>query len=826
MLASRLTRVRNIQLIWHPPTGSPTQLDGYQPLAHGQIVSQSSGSVRLRVGTATVEVSALSADLFRVALMADGLPTDYVSEGVDKRVWPAVDGTIVIDGGLVRLDTGAATACIQLEPLRVWFERPDGRRFAEDDPDLGMGFLPATRTGARHVDAIGRPVRVFKKHPPTERYFGCGERTGGLDKTDSHQVFWNVSPPLGHTPAMSNLYTSIPFLLALDAGQAWGLFYDFPGQVEFDLASEQADRSWFGSIGNGCVYYVFAGPTPADVLDRYTELTGRTPMPPLWALGNQQSRWSYMDAQDLESIGQQFRDRDIPCDVLYLDIDYMDGYRVFTWDPERFPDPAAMLARLADRGFKVVTIVDPGVKIDEYFPVYTSGRELDVYCKTPEFGEYRNAVWPGLCAFPDFTSSTTRTWWGDWHARLLDAGVAGIWCDMNEPALFIPKGTSMLPDVVHPGDGVPRSHAEVHNLYGSLMAQAVREGLLRLRPDKRPFVISRAGYAGLQRHALNWTGDNSSWWEHLWMSMPQLQNLGLSGLGWAGVDVGGYHGNASAELLARWTEFGAFQPFCRNHAQQGTRHQEPWSFGEEYESVIRSVLQLRQRLLPYLYTLFEECHRTGAPILRPLLFHYPDDTTTYTADDEFLLGSDLLIAPITRAGTEHRHVYVPAGTWFHWWTGDRVDGPAHVLAHAPLGQPPLYVRANAGIPLWPVMRHVGEHPADPLTLVVFPSDAAETTVQLYEDSGDGFGYQDGQFARTAITCTSSAGGVRLTIGARVGDYTPERTRLVIEMRGLTCVRSVTVGGRPVADSDWTLSATSLSISVPATATEQVIEVGW
>ncbi len=319
---------------------------------------------------------------------------------------------------------------------------------------------------------------------------------------------------------------------------------------------------------------------------------------------------------------------------------------------------------------------------------------------------------------------------------------------MNEPALFVPLQSTMPEDVVHPGDASPRLHAQVHNLYGSLMAQATREGFLAARPDRRPFVISRAGYAGLQRHAMHWTGDNTSWWEHLWMSMPQLQNLGLSGLAWVGVDVGGFFDDCDGELLARFTELGAFQPFCRNHSAKGTARQEPWAFGEPYTSACRDMLALRMRLLPYLYTLFEESHRTGAPILRALLYEHPDDPVTYTVDDQLLLGRDLMLAPITRPGVEHRHVYVPEGTWVHWFTGERIDGPAHVLAHAPLGRPALYARANTPIPLWPAMPNTGAAAPDPLTLrIAVAPGAAPGRAWLYEDAGDGYAHEEGEYAR-------------------------------------------------------------------------------
>src|ERR1044071_3338499 len=284
-----------------------------------------------------------------------------------------------------------------------------------------------------------------------------------------------------------------------------------------------------------------------------------------------------MTADDVREVADGFHSRGIPWDVIYLDIDYMDGYRVFTWDSERFPDPAGMISALGEDGFRVVTIVDPGVKADTEYDVYLEGRERGYFCLTRTGEEYRNVVWPGICALPDFAQSAVRSWWGSLHSGLLDAGVAGVWCDMNEPALFVPLQSTMPDDVVHQGDGRPRHHAEVHNAYGQWMAEATRSGLASLRPDRRPFVISRAGYAGLQRHALQWTGDNSSWWEHLWMSMPQLQKLGLSGVAWAGVDIGGFFDDCDGELLARWTEFGVFQPFVRNHSAMGTARQEPWA---------------------------------------------------------------------------------------------------------------------------------------------------------------------------------------------------------------------------------------------------------
>jgi alpha-glucosidase len=767
----------------------------YQAVGDARVVERADGRVRLRTGDGTVEVTALAPDLFRVGWFRAGRPVDYTSEALADVEWrPAGE----LRG--VELATGEATARIDLSPLRIGFADADGRPFAVDDPQRGMG-------------ADGDAVVLHKARGDGERWFGCGERAAGLEKTASEQVFWNVDPPSGHTAAYLNLYTSIPFTLSLRDGRAHGLFVDNSHRQTWDLAKADPGTATFTADGGDLVYYVFAGPTPQRVVERYTELTGRMALPPLWALGNQQSRWSYMSADEVREVARGFRERGIPCDVLYLDIDHMDGYRVFTWDRERFPDPAGLIAELREQGFRVVVITDPGVKVDADYELYAEGQERGLFCLTRDGDEFHNVVWPGLCAFPDFTDPAAREWWGDHHAGHVQNGIAGVWCDMNEPALFVPMQSTMPEDVVHPGGGRAREHGEVHNTYGSLMARAARDGLARLAPERRPLVITRAGYAGLQRHALQWTGDNSSWWEHLWMAMPQLQNMGLSGVAFCGVDVGGFFGDSNGELLARFTEFGVLQPYCRNHSAKGTVAQEPWAFGEPWETICRDMIALRMRLLPYLYGLFEEAARTGAPVLRPLLFEHPDDPATYTADDEFLLGDALLAAPITRPGLEHRHVYLPAGTWVQWWTGERVDGPAHVLAHAPLGRPALYARANAAIPLWPARMHVDDGAPDPLTLrIAWAPDGPPSERAIYEDAGEGYG----EHARWTVRCD----GQTVEIGAREGTYAPPRDRLEVELRG--AAGTVTVDGAP--HEDCRLEDGAIVVGLPDSAAARTIVV--
>src|SRR6266446_1292104 len=382
------------QFVSAPPSG-------YQTPGTATIIEKDASKVCLRAGSATVEVTALAPDLFRVGLFPHGRSACYSSEAVVSRDWEP--GSVSVQEGIgeVTIATSFATAHLSLDPLRIGFSDHTGRAFAIDDPELGMGWFISPE-GAPVVDlanppgTLGTPVRVYKRHMAGERYFGCGERTGDLDKTDSHQTFWNIDPPRGHTALQNNLYVSIPFTLVLAEGQAWGFFLDSTTRVEFDLAHDDPQRAWFGVANGDLVYYVFCGPTPQDVVARYTDLTGHTPLPPLWALGNGQSRFSYETADEVRSIARSFRERDIPCDTLYLDIDSLDGYRVFTWDPIGFPEPDSLMAGLRELGFHVVSIVDAGVKVDDEYPVYTEGKALDLYCKTPQGDDYRNAVWPGI----------------------------------------------------------------------------------------------------------------------------------------------------------------------------------------------------------------------------------------------------------------------------------------------------------------------------------------------------------------------------------------------------------------------------------------------
>ena len=470
----------------------------------------------------------------------------------------------------------------------------------------------------------------------------------------------------------------------------------------------------------------------------------------------------------------------MPCDSLWLDIEYMDGYRVFTWNAERFPDPSAMLGTLAEQGFRVITIIDPGVKFDPGYAVFDAGLERDVFCRTEGGDIYLGQVWPGNTAFPDFVTEEGRTWWGELNAAHVQSGLAGIWNDMNEPATGnIPSATMRF------GRGA-YSHERFHNQYALLMAMATTAGLRKQMPDLRTFVLSRAGFAGIQRYAANWMGDNLSRWDHLWVSMPMGAGLGLSGQAFVGADIGGFAGNTNPELFLRWMQYGVLTPFCRNHSELGNVDQYAWSFGDVIGEHVRAAVKLRYRLLPYLYACFLTAAETGAPVQRPLVFDYQYDGVVRDIDDEYLLGPDLLVAPVTAPGITARQVYLPAGDWYDWHTGERVGGQRFVTAATPMERIPLYARGGAVIPMW------AEAPAstmgfapEAVELHLFvPSADGTTTSMLQEDDGLTFAALSGARYRTELT-VARAGHTVLLQATVTGDGYPEfaRERFVLVLHG-------------------------------------------
>ncbi|WP_262315797.1 glycoside hydrolase family 31 protein [Lacticaseibacillus parakribbianus] len=595
-------------------------------------------------------------------------------------------------------------------------------------------------------------VKVLHEH---EHLYGLGDKAGFMDKRGYEYDMWNTDNPVPQLENRTRLYKTVPFMIGLNDGHAYGLFFDSTERSHFDLGKESSDYFYYTSAIGTVDYYLIAGAGIPGVLEAYTYLTGRTPLPQKWTLGYQQSRWSYGTEAQVNYIADKMREYRLPCDVIHLDIDYMDGYRVFTVDHNHFPHFASQLSDLAKKGIKIVTIIDPGVKEDPGYHVYDEGVAQGLFAKNTDGSVYVNAVWPGAAVYPDFGRAKVRDWWANNVKFLTDNGVAGVWNDMNEPASF--KGE--IPDDIVFSDGdQPSTHATMHNVYGHNMSQATYDGL-REQTGKRPFVISRAVYAGSQKYATVWTGDNHSLWVHLQWSVPLLCNLGLSGFAFAGTDIGGFGSDTTPELLTRWIEAAIFSPLLRNHSAIGTRAQEPWRFGEKTLGTYRKFLELRYHLIDYLYDLFEAGTRTGLPVMRPLAVHYPQDERAATINDEFLVGADLLAAPVLTPNTAERLVYLPAGEWCDFWTGKAYAGGRSYVIAAPLDALPLFARVGAILPWRPLTQYVDVATETTLGFKCFGNTG---TYSHYQDDGESFAYETGAYNRYAVTVQNGAAKVTLT----------------------------------------------------------------
>ncbi|MEW6512001.1 MAG: glycoside hydrolase family 31 protein [Bacteroidota bacterium] len=756
---------------WHtiPPADS---------IAPGQ------GEATFFAGPSTLTVSVLADDLVRVRFSpATVRRPEGRSWAVIKNDWPDVHVEAIDSGGSVRLSTRSLTVSVGKNPLRVSFRDRSGRTINEDYDGKGMSWS-------------GREVRVWKTKPLGECYYGFGEKAGRLERSDFHMTMWNSDIP-AYTPATDPLYESIPFFYGIRDGKAYGIFLDNAYRSSFDMGKEARDQYSFGAEDGDLTYYFFSGPRPEDILKRFTELVGRMPLPPLWSLGYQQCRWSYSPASRVREIANGFRSRNIPCDVIYLDIDYMDGYRIFTWNPQGFPHPEELVRELSSKGFHVAVIVDPGIKVDTAYAAYRSGFAGNHFLRRPDGSVFTGKVWPGICAFPDFTSTEARRWWGDQFGPLISTGIRGWWNDMNEPSVFdVPTKTIDL-DVVHAGNGWTTTHAEAHNVYGMEMTRATYEGVRRILPNERPFVLTRASFAGGWRYSAAWTGDNVSSWDHLAMALAMCLNLSISGQPFVGSDIGGFIGHPSGELFARWLQLGVFTPLMRAHSVINERNKEPWEYGDMYIDINRETINLRYRLLPYIYTAMQYASDTGIPPMRPMAFDYPGDARFAYTDDQFMFGRDILVAPVLGEGSTKRSVVLPRGLWYDYWSGEAREGGATVEVDAPVGRIPFFVRAGSTIPMRQVVQHTGEAPIDPLTLNVYPDRDGNTwSSSYYEDDGISFAYGEGATFRRTMRAWTANNATEFRFSAAEGPFRPPQRRLAMCIFGVRDTpRAVTVNGR-------------------------------
>jgi len=654
------------------------------------------------------------------------------------------------------------------------------------------------------ADALGRPAEfqrggfsVYKQMPGDEHYFGLGDKAGSFDRRNQAYTLWNTD--VGTQESVDPIYKSIPFFLAIHGKVSYGIFLDNTWRTWFDFGKQARDAIAFGAEGGPLDYYFIYGPSPKQVVEGYAYLTGKPPLPPLWALGFQQSRYSYTPESKLREIANRLRADAIPSDAVYLDIDYQYKNRPFTVNPETFPNFPGLVSDLRKQHFHLVNITDLHIAHlpnQGYMP-YDTGEAGNHFVKNADGSEFVGVVWPGPAVFPDFTRAQTREWWGGLYQEFVKDGVAGFWNDMNEPSVFNGPDKTMPLSNVHrieePGFSTrTATHAEIHNVFGMENVRATYDGLLKLRPNERPFVLTRATYAGGQRYGFTWTGDNSATWNHLRLATQMVLNLGVSGISFVGADVGGFNGSPPAALLTRWVEVAAFSPLFRDHSSKGTLPQELWVHGPEQEAIRRHYVEIRYRLLPYIYTLADEASRTGLPMMRPVFLEFPDIFAAPSGfdhlDTEFLLGPSLLVAPPPFAEMlDDYDVSFPSTEWFDFWTGEKVaaqppapsitdvagDGakfPELHKLHPRLETLPVYVRGGSILPMQPLVQNTEETPKGPLELRVYPGSQCSGSVYL--DDGHTFAYQSGEYLRQAFSCQSDDKGMRITFHARQGSYAP------------------------------------------------------
>ena len=740
----------------------------WQSIGNLDSYSSDGSAVTIKSGAALVKVSALCVDVVRIRVATTGVFAPDQSWAVVKSNWGEQKFVIRESNDDLQLMTEEMTIKIRKRPLRFSFLDRNGVLLNKDDDNRGISWS-------------GASVRVWKTMPQSEQYYGLGEKAGALNRRGKHFTMWNTDIP-AYKADTDPLYQTIPFFYGIDHGGTYAIFFDNSYWSSFDMGKESPDRYSFGAVDGEMNYYFFSGATPKKVLERFTELVGRMPLPPRWSLGYQQCRWSYYPESRVRKLASNFRTKQIPCDVLYLDIDYMEGYRIFTWSKKNFPDPAKMVSDLSRDGFKTVTIVDPGIKVDSSYSAYTTGKAENAFLKYPDGRLFLGKVWPGVCVFPDFSNRLAREWWGKNFKALTSVGVKGFWNDMNEPSVFdVPTKTVDL-DVIHDDNGLHTPHAKNHNLYGLQMTQATYEGVKSLKPNERPFVLTRASYAGGQRYSAAWTGDNISSWEHLEMAVPMMLGLSISGQPFVGSDIGGFVGSPDGELYARWLQLGVFSTLMRTHTEWGSKDQEPWSYGPLNEEINKRTIELRYKLLPYVYNEMYKASTTGIPPMRPLAFEYPEDSGYSMNSTEFMFGDDLLIAPVLWSGERTRSLRLPQGQWYDYWTAKRLEGGSAVTVDAPLDRIPIFVKAGSIIPSQQVLQYSDQAPIDPLTLSVYVGQSGRE--EFYEDDGLSYEYQKGAFAKRTFQLSYVNGSVVLSIGEVKGTYRfPPRT-LIARFVGL------------------------------------------
>jgi len=709
---------------------------------------------------------------FQILILQEGMVKVHISKTADFDEHSyaiiakplGVDFTLAEKADELQISTSKVNVCIKKAPFTVAFKHKGGRVINEDDHAFGTSW-------------IGEQVTTYKKLQADEKFIGLGEKTGPLNRRGHGYQNWNTDH-FGYPPDSDPLYCSTPFYIGVHSGLSYGIYLDNSHKTHFNFGASNRRFSSFSADQGDMAYYFIHEQSIAEIISTYTDLTGRMELPPLWSLGYQQCRYSYRPDKEVLSVAKTFREKQIPADVIVLDIHYMEKYKIFTWDKEDFPNPKAMIDKLEEQGFKVVVICDPGIKIEAGYEAYDSGITEDVFLKYPDGTPYEGEVWPGWCHFPDFTKESVRDWWATKLQAYTDLGIEGFWNDMNEIATW---GQTMPELIEFDFEGRKSTAREGRNIYGMQMAKSAYEGAKQNLPNKRIFNLTRAGFSGIQRYAAVWTGDNVADDEHMLLGVRLVNSLGMAGVAYAGYDIGGFAGEADSQLFARWISIGAFAPFFRGHSMINSRDSEPWAYGEEVEEISRNYINLRYKMMPYIYSTFFEARESGIPVSRSLAINYPHDETIYDEryENEYLFGDSILVAPVP-SKVDLAKVYFPEGEWYDLFNDTHYTGNQEVVVECPIERLPVFVKASGIITTQDKTMNLTENKNEVLDIHCYAGKELNEFT-YYEDDGSTFNHLDGAFYKRLIQFDPE--NRTLNINQKEGSYASQYKKLKIYFHG-------------------------------------------
>ncbi len=725
-----------------------------------------------------VQLSVYASSIVRVRIAPPdltGSPSFAVIQNADKDFNKVVDGQKDIT-----LFTDSLKIVVQKNPLRIDFYNAKGQWLDGDAPSLG-------------VSRQGEEITSYRKLTDDEKFIGLGEKTGPLNRRGLSYVNWNSDTP-GYGLNDDPLYSTLPYFIGIHSGSVFGIFFDNSYMSFFDFGgSTDGSMYFFGAEGGAMNYYFFGASAVSGQIKDYTWLTGRMEMPPLWSLGYQQCRYSYMSRQQLLDVARRMRQDSIPCDVVYCDIDYMKGYRIFTWNPVTYPDPKTLTDSLKAMNMHLVTIIDPGIKIDsDGYQPYITGLSNHYFVRYPDGKPYTGSVWAGRSHFPDFTRDAVRKWWGENFKVLVDAGVTGFWNDMNEPSAW----GQDIPPLVEFGEGKNTATLKKErNIYGMQMARATYEGTRALLNGDRPFVLTRAAYSGIQRYSAMWTGDNNPTDDHMLLAYRMINSMGLTGEAFDGVDIGGFTGNPAPQLMVRWMSLGAYTPMFRNHTAKGNTSHEPWAWGENNEKLMRRSIQTRYRLLPYLYSSFYETTQTGMPVNRTLAIDYTHNNKVYDRrfENEFLFGPSMLVTPVSSSNNAVQ-VYLPAGTWYRFGNDEKSEGDKVLWVASPINNLPVFVKGGAIIPMQNITQSTRDK-GDGIMYVNIWYGKVPGIFNYYEDDGTTYQYKNGRYYDRTIEFNPQ--DHEIIMNNVKGDYTSKFHSVELILHDFPAESGYSVNGRYV-----------------------------